>query len=128
MAWPTSVVGTGHQGLPSFPSTLRRYRRWLVVLLPGAIVAFVPLFGLSAVQRHLLGVFVATIIALVARPVPMGVSVLAATAILGITNTVPANKLFTGFANPVVWLVVTAFFFGGVVSLTRLGPRVAYLI
>src|SRR2546425_509221 len=114
--------------LPTRPAAARTYGRWAAVLLPGVVIAFVPLLGLSAVQRHLLGVFVATIVALVARPVPMGVSVILASAILGITGTVGVNDLFTGFANPTVWLVFTAFLIGRAVSLTHFGARVAYFI
>ena len=49
--------------------------RWGVVIVPGALVYFLPVPGLDPAQRHLLAIFAATIVSLVARPVPMGVSV-----------------------------------------------------
>jgi DASS family divalent anion:Na+ symporter len=63
--------------------------RWAAVLIPGLVLYFVPVLGLSAIQRHLLAVFVATIVALVAQPVPMGVSVTLAMVVLALTRTVP---------------------------------------
>ena len=50
--------------------------RWAVVLAPGLLLWFWTLPGLNVQQSRVLGVFLATIVALVAQPVPMGVSVL----------------------------------------------------
>ena len=64
--------------------TLRsRLYRWTIVLVPGLLLYFLPLTMLNPGQRHLLAIFVATIIALVAHPVPMGVSTLIALAVFG---------------------------------------------
>src|ERR1700687_412367 len=52
--------------------------RWLLVLVPALPIFFWPLPGLDPVQRRLLAIFVGTILALVAQPVPMGVSVIVA--------------------------------------------------
>ena len=46
-------------------------RRWIAVLVPGAVLYLAPLPGLAVAQRHLLAVFLATILALVVRPAPM---------------------------------------------------------
>ncbi|MDQ2944942.1 MAG: anion permease [Acidobacteriota bacterium] len=48
--------------------------RWAVVLVPALAIYFAPLPGFTAQQMHLLAIFAGTIIALVAQPVPMGVS------------------------------------------------------
>jgi hypothetical protein len=48
--------------------------RWICVLAPGLLLYFVPLGELTPNQRHLLAIFAATILALVVRPAPMGVS------------------------------------------------------
>lgn len=101
--------------------------RWLAVLLPGALIWFVPWPGLSGMQRELLGVFVATIIALVAHPVPMGVSALAAMTLLAVTGVVPPARVLSGFSNLTVWLVFSAFLFARAVTVTRLGQRIAFL-
>jgi divalent anion:Na+ symporter, DASS family len=101
--------------------------RWAVVLIPGALLFFVPLPGLNAVQSHLLGIFVATIIALVAQPVPMGVSVVIAMTLLALTHTLPPAKVLSGFSNVTVWLIFTAFLFARAVTATGFGIRVGYL-
>jgi DASS family divalent anion:Na+ symporter len=101
--------------------------RWAVVLIPGALLFFVPLPGLNQAQSHLLGIFVATIIALVAQPVPMGVSVLIAMTLLALTHTLPPAKVLSGFSNVTVWLIFTAFLFARSVTATGFGMRVGYL-
>ena len=101
--------------------------RWLAVLLPGIALWLLPLPGLSAPQRHLLAVFVATIVALVAHPVPMGVSALSAMTLLALTGTLPPARVLSGFSNLTDWLVFSAFLFARAVTVTRVGQRIAYL-
>jgi DASS family divalent anion:Na+ symporter len=98
-----------------------------VVLVPGALLYFFPLPGLNAQQSHLLGVFLATIIALVAQPLPMGVSVVVAMTLLAMTGTLPPAKILSGFSNVTVWLIFTAFLFARAVTATGFGTRVGYL-
>lgn len=101
--------------------------RWAVVLIPGALLYFLPLPGLNASQSQLLGVFLATIIALVAQPVPMGVSVVIAMTLLALTRTLPPAKILSGFSNLTIWLVFTAFLFARAVTVSGFGTRVGYL-
>ena len=101
--------------------------RWGVVLIPGLVLYFAPLPGLTGVQRHLVAVFVATIVALVAQPLPMGVSVLVAMTTLAVTGTVTYAKVLGGFANQTVWLIFTAFLFARAITATGFGMRLAYL-
>ncbi len=101
--------------------------RWAVVLIPTLILFFAPLPGLNAVQRHLLAIFVGTIIALVARPVPMGVSVLVAMTTLAVARVLPFPRVLLGFSNITLWLIFTAFLFARAVTATGFGMRIAYL-
>ncbi len=101
--------------------------RWAVVLIPGVTLYFLPLAGMNPAQRHLLAVFVATIVALVAQPVRMGVSVLLATALLALTGTLSPAKALSGFSNLTVWLIVSAFLFARAVTATGFGTRLGYL-
>ena len=101
--------------------------RWLAVLAPGLALWLLPVPGLEPAQRHLLAVFVATIVALVAHPVPMGVSALSAMTLLAVTRTLPPAKVLSGFSNLTVWLVFSAFLFARAVTVTRLGQRIAFL-
>ena len=98
-----------------------------MVLLPGVLLYLFPVAGLSAAQAHVFGIFVATIIALVAQPVAMGVSVLMAMTLLAVTGTLSPAKVLSGFGNVTVWLVFTAFLFSRAVTATRFGTRVAYV-
>jgi len=101
--------------------------RWACVLIPGAFLYFLPVAGLQPAQSHLLGVFVATIIALVAQPVPMGVSVVLAMTLLAVAGILPPAKVLSGFSNLTVWLVFTAFLFSRAVSATGFGTRLGCL-
>jgi DASS family divalent anion:Na+ symporter len=106
---------------------MRTGGRWLAVLIPGLVLYFIPVLGLNPVQAHLLAIFVATIVALVAQPVPMGVSVLIALTLLDFTGTLAPGKIFSGFSNVTVWLIFTAFLFARAVTGTGFGARVGYL-
>ena len=98
-----------------------------MVLVPGLLLYFVPIPGLNAQQSHLLGVFVATIVALVAQPVPMGVSVVVAMTLIALTRTLTPATVLSGFSNVTVWLIFTAFLFARAVTATGFGIRVGYL-
>ncbi len=94
----------------------------------GLGLALAPLPGLAAGQRHLLAVFVATIVALMVRPAPMGMSVMVSLTLLAVTGIVPANRVLLGFSNQTVWLIFSAYLFARAISTTGLGMRVAYLL
>jgi len=96
------------------------------VLVIGLVVYFGPLPGFTPLQQHLLAIFVATIVALVARPVPMGVSVFIAATLLLLTQTLPPAKVLSGFGNTTVWLMFSAFLFARAITTTGLGVRIAY--
>ena len=97
------------------------------MLVPGAALWFARLPGLNAQQEHLLAVFVATIISLVAQPVRMGVSVVIAMTLLAVSGTLTPAKTLSGFSNVTVWLIFTAFLFSRAFTATGFGMRVGYL-
>ncbi|MGE3268771.1 MAG: anion permease [Chloroflexota bacterium] len=75
---------------------------------------------------HLLAIFVATIVGIITRPLPMG-----AVAILGITasaltGTLTINESLSGFQDSTIWLIVLAFFIARGFIKTGLGSRIAY--
>ena len=102
-------------------------RRWAAVLIPGAILYFAPILPFTLPQRHLLAIFVATVVSLIAQPVAMGVSVIVAMTLLALTRTLAPAAVLAGFANVVVWLIFTAFLFSRAVTSTGFGMRVAYV-
>lgn len=95
--------------------------------MPGVLAYMLPLPGLTPVQGHLFAIFLATVISLVALPVPMGVTGLLAITLLALTKTLTTAQVLSGFANPTVWLIFTAFLFATAVTSTRFGARVAYV-
>ena len=101
--------------------------RWAAVLAPGLLLYLLPLPDLNTIQRHLLAIFVATIVALVAQPMPMGASVVVAMTLLALTRTLTPAKALSGFSNVTVWLIFVAFLFGRAFTVTGLGKRVGYL-
>src|ERR1035438_10372114 len=100
--------------------------RWAVVLVPGLLLYHFPLPGMSRPQERLFAIFVATIIALVAQPVRMGVSVLIAMTVLALTGTLTPARVLSGFGNITVLMVFTAFLFSRAVTQTGFGTRVGY--
>jgi len=105
----------------------RAATRWAVVLIPAVALYFLPLPTLDPGQRHLLAIFVATIVSLVAQPLPMGACVVIAMTTLVLTKTLPAARALSGFSNPTVWLIFTAFLFARAITATGFGLRIAYL-
>ena len=101
--------------------------KWTAVILTGLCLYFGPISGMTVNQRHLLAIFVATIIGLVARPVAMGLMAFLGLSAMAITRTVPANTILSGFGNQTVWLIFCAFIFSRAITATQLGSRVAYL-
>jgi len=75
---------------------------------------------------RLLAVFVATIVAIVIQPLPMGATALCAIAALTLSRTLSLREALSGFSHPVIWLVVMAFFISRGFIKTGLGARIAY--
>jgi DASS family divalent anion:Na+ symporter len=94
--------------------------------MPGVLLYFFALPGMNTAQERLFAIFAATIIALVAQPVPMGVSVLIAMTLLALTGTLTPARVLNGFGNLTVWMVFTAFLFSRAVTQTGFGTRVGY--
>jgi divalent anion:Na+ symporter, DASS family len=104
----------------------RSLARWTIVLIPALLLYFVPIPAFTPAQQHLLAVFVGTIVALVAQPVPMGVSVVIAMVVLAFARILPGPKILSGFSNQTVWLIFSAFLFARAVTTTGFGLRIAY--
>ena len=101
--------------------------RWAIVLAAGALVLLLP--RPEAVDPRgwrLLAIFVATVVGLIAQPLPMGAIVILAITTAAVTRTVTAQVALSAFANPVIWLIVAAFLFARAVVHTGLGRRIAF--
>jgi DASS family divalent anion:Na+ symporter len=100
-----------------------------ISILVGLLIWFSPEpEGVSSDAWHLFGLFVATVIAVILRPLPMGTVAIVALTLAIITDTLTMADAFSGFSNEIVWLVVFAFFISRGFISTGLGSRVAYKI
>jgi DASS family divalent anion:Na+ symporter len=102
--------------------------RWLAVVGSALVVLVLPVpSGISAESWRLLAIFAATIVGSILRPVPAGAVVFLGVSTIAITNTLPAGKALSGYADPIVWLVLCALFMARGVLKTGLGRRIAFL-
>ncbi|MGH9883317.1 MAG: DASS family sodium-coupled anion symporter, partial [Pyrinomonadaceae bacterium] len=72
-------------------------------------------------------IFVATITGSIVRPVPGGAVVLIGVAAVALTGVLPIGEALAGYADPIVWLVLAAFFMSRGMIKTGLGRRIAFL-
>lgn len=100
----------------------------LICVALGAIIWFIPVpEGLEAGAWHLFAIFVATILALIIQPVPLGTAAIIAITICILTGTTTVKEGLAGFADSTIWLIVIAFFISRGFIKTGLGSRIAYL-
>jgi DASS family divalent anion:Na+ symporter len=98
------------------------------VLAAGLGVLLIPIpVGITAKSWHLLAIFVATIVGSIVRPIPGGAMVLLGVAALALTGTLPVDEALGGYGDPIVWLVLAAFFMSRGMIKTGLGRRIAFL-
>jgi DASS family divalent anion:Na+ symporter len=75
---------------------------------------------------HLLAIFVATIVGIILKPLPMGAVALVGICGAAVTGTLSIGQSLSGFGNRVIWLIVLAFFISRGFIKTGLGARIAY--
>lgn len=75
---------------------------------------------------HLFALFIATIIGIVLKPLPIGALVIISLSIATLTHTLSLEEALSGFHNPIAWLVVFAFCISRGFIKTGLGGRIAY--
>lgn len=106
-----------------------RLRRWGIVLAVAAVVLLLPRpEGVDPRGWRLLAIFVATVVGLIAQPLPMGALTLLAITVAALTRCVTPEFALSAFSEKVIWLIVTAFLFARAVVVTGLGRRIAFLL
>ncbi|WP_243302553.1 anion permease [Geothrix oryzisoli] len=75
---------------------------------------------------HLFAIFVATILGIILRPLPMGAVAMVGVGLTAITGTLPIGDSLSGFAEKTLWLIIVAFMFARGFIKTGLGTRIAY--
>ncbi|HKR00042.1 MAG TPA: DASS family sodium-coupled anion symporter, partial [Pyrinomonadaceae bacterium] len=102
--------------------------KWAVVLSSALAIAMTPIpAGITPQAWRLLAIFVATIIGSILRPVPSGAMVLLGVTAVALTGALPVELALKGYADPIVWLVLAAFFISRGMIKTGLGRRIALL-
>ena len=102
--------------------------RWLIVLAVAVGILIVPPpEGITAQSWRLLAIFAATIAGSIVRPLPGEAMVLLGVSALAIFKVLPIEQALGGYADPIVWLVLAAFFISRGMIKTGLGRRIAFL-
>jgi divalent anion:Na+ symporter, DASS family len=121
--------------------------KWAIVILSGIAVYLAPVpEGIDSKSWNLLAIFIATIVGSILRPLSGGAIVLLGIAAIAITRSMPVSPevastvtdpkalealrlraTLAGYADPVVWLVLAAFFISRGMINTGLGRRIALL-
>lgn len=97
-----------------------------VVLLTGVLVLIAPVpEGVTPQSWRLLAVFAATVVGLIARPVPVGAMVLFGVTAAALSGALTPAQALAGYSDPTVWMVFCAFQIAGGMIKTGLGRRVA---
>jgi DASS family divalent anion:Na+ symporter len=105
-----------------------RLLRWAVVLFVAIGILLIPVpSGVTPQSWRLLAIFAATITGSIVRPIPGAAMVLLGVTALPVFNVMKINEALTGYADPVVWLVLAAFFISRGMIKTGLGRRIAFL-
>lgn len=100
----------------------------LLATLIWAILWIVPVpEGIDVRAWKLFAVFAGLIVGLIGKALPMGGISFVALTVLICSHTLSIKEAFSGFAHPVVWLIVAAFLISRSIIKTGLGMRVAYL-
>jgi DASS family divalent anion:Na+ symporter len=126
--------------------------KWAITIFSGLAVYLAPVpEGVTPQSWRLLAIFIATIVGSILRPAPGGAMVLLGIAAITLTKSMPLSEAMigtvtdparpdskavetlrikstlAGYADPVVWLVLAAFFMSRAMIKTGLGRRIALL-
>jgi divalent anion:Na+ symporter, DASS family len=107
---------------------LKRLALLAAVFVLALVIWLIPApSGVEPRAWHLLAIFVATIVGIITKPLPMGAIALFGIAATALSGTLTINQALSGFGNSTIWLIVVAFFISRGFIKTGLGSRIAYL-
>ncbi len=102
--------------------------KWAIILIAGFTIAFLPRpEGVTPQSWRLLAIFIATIIGSILRPLPFGAMVLLGVVTLIGARAITINQALSGYGDPILWLVLGAFFLSRGMIKTGLGRRIAFI-
>jgi DASS family divalent anion:Na+ symporter len=102
--------------------------RWAIVIavVVGILAVPVPV-GITAKSWRLLAIFLGTIVGSIVRPMAAGAIVFLGVAAVALTGALTPAQALGGYADPIVWLVLCAFFISRGIVKTGLGRRIAFV-
>lgn len=102
--------------------------RWAAVFATALVILwFGPPEGITIQSWRLFAIFAATIIGSIVQPMSAGAVVFLGVVAIAVTGTMTPVDSLRGYADPIVWLVLCAFFIARGVLKTGLGRRIAFL-
>jgi DASS family divalent anion:Na+ symporter len=102
--------------------------RWVAVFAIAIVILwFGPPEGITQVSWRLFAIFAATIVGSIVQPMSAGAVVFLGVCAIAVTGTMTPVDSLRGYADPIVWLVLCAFFISRGVLKTGLGRRIAFL-
>ena len=105
-----------------------RLVRWAIVLLVPLGILLIPIpEGVEPKAWRLLAIFAATITGSIVQPIPGAAIVLLGVTALALFRVMEVKDALVGYADPVVWLVLAAFFISRGMIKTGLGRRIAFI-
>ena len=122
----TDLQSTGVPAPPAQPLRRRLLSGLALAGLYAAVEFLVPRpESVQPAGWRLLGIFIATIGALMLRPIPGGAAVLIAIILASIFGGLTIQRALGGYGDPTVWLVMAAFFISAALIKTGLARRIA---
>src|SRR5687767_13931449 len=126
MPTPSAAPVPGEPSGPATPPFV--IWRWAAVFATaGVILAFGAPEGITGTSWRLFAIFAATIIGSIVQPLSAGAVVFLGVCAIAVTGTMTPAESLRGYADPIVWLVLCAFFIARGVLKTGLGRRLAFL-
>jgi DASS family divalent anion:Na+ symporter len=105
-----------------------RVLKWALVLGSALLILLLPIpAGITPQSWRLLAIFVATIVGCIVRPIPGGAVVLLGVTAIMLTGVLTPADALRGYSDPIVWMVLAAFFISRGLIKTGLGRRIALL-
>ncbi len=103
--------------------------RLLIPVLLGAVLYNLPVpVGLDPRGWHLFAIFVATILGIILKAMPMGALAMLSLVVAALTGTLDlGTQGLSGYGDDVIWLVVYVFFIARGFINSQLGTRIAYI-
>jgi DASS family divalent anion:Na+ symporter len=95
------------------------------LLVPAALMLLRVPAGVTAPGWRLFAIFVGTILGLILQPLPLGAITLIGVTAAAISGAVPPGQALSGYADPLVWMVLAAFCISRGMIKTGLGRRIA---